>query len=153
MATLKDFKKPKINYLKISTPKDDKQSTYKPSYYPVEILRYAPLNQIDFQLISKLQNILTRITQLYYIEQLKQLLINNIQPNTVDQIPINVKFNDCLKKIFSLAESNVLPLVYFDYNVLLKNSCEFQITSDLLFQAITRRSADENSDMENLEIL
>ncbi|CAF1193375.1 unnamed protein product, partial [Adineta steineri] len=153
MATLKDFKKPKINYLKISTTKDDKQSTYKPSYYPVEILRYAPLNQLDFQLISKLQNILARITQLYYIEQFKQLLINNIQPNTVDQIPINVKFNDCLKKIFSSTESNVLPLIYFDYNVLLKNSCKFQITSDLLFQAITRRSADENTDMENLEIL
>ncbi|CAF1465863.1 unnamed protein product [Adineta steineri] len=152
-AQMERVKKQKTDYLKINVLKKNKESTCIPTSYPVEVLRYAPLNQLDFQLITKLPPILTRIKQLYYIEQLKQLLINNIQPNTIDQIPINVTFNDCLADILSSAQPTSFLLGSLNYDLLSTNNCGFQITSDLLFQAITRRSADENTDMENLEML
>ncbi len=83
MATMKDFRKLRINYLKDSPLKKDKELIIKTDYYPVEVLRYAPLNQSDLQLIYKLPSILVRILQLYYIEQLRRLLATNIQSYSV----------------------------------------------------------------------
>jgi hypothetical protein len=83
MAVVKDFRKLRINYLKDSPLKKDKEVTIKTDYYPVEVLRYAPLNQTDLQLIYKLPSILVRISQLYYIEQLRRLLATNIQSYSV----------------------------------------------------------------------
>jgi len=51
--------------------------------YPIGVHYYAPLDQTDFELISKLSSILVRILQLSGIEQLKQLLPDNIQPYSV----------------------------------------------------------------------
>jgi hypothetical protein len=84
MATMKIFKKPRINYLKDSSSKADIEeesasSPTKVGHYPIEVLRYAPLNQVDFDLIYKLPTILARISQLYYIEQFRKLLATNIQ--------------------------------------------------------------------------
>jgi hypothetical protein len=86
LATMKTFRKPRINYLNNSLLRKEKESTIsstKPEYYPIEVLRYAPLNQTDFELISKLPSILARISQLYYIEQMRKLLADNIQSYTV----------------------------------------------------------------------
>ncbi len=81
-AEMKPIPKPNINCLKISSSTTNKvpnTSSTKPVYVPFERLRYAPLNQTDFQLIYKLPSILIRIPQLYYIEQLRKLLAVNIQ--------------------------------------------------------------------------
>jgi len=48
-------------------------------YYPIELLHYAPLNQSDYDLISKLPSILVRIVQLYHIERLRKLFAENIK--------------------------------------------------------------------------
>jgi hypothetical protein len=82
MATMKDFRKPRINYLKDSVSKKEKDlntSLAKPVYYPIELLCYAPLNQTDFELIYKLPSILVRISQLYRIERLRKLFADNIK--------------------------------------------------------------------------
>jgi hypothetical protein len=88
MATMNIFKKSRINYLKDSSSKTDVEeesasSSPKAEYYPIEILRYAPLNQMDFDLIYKLPSILSRISHLSYIEQFKKLLATNIQSHLV----------------------------------------------------------------------
>jgi endoribonuclease Dicer len=44
-------------------------------------------------------------------------------------------------------------LISLTYDNLSSNNSDFQPLSDILFQAITRRSTDEDVDMENLEIL
>jgi hypothetical protein len=82
MATMKDFRKLRRNYLTDSLLKKEKESNTpltKPVYYPIELLRYAPLNQADFELIYKLPSILVRLSQLYHIEQLRKLLAESIQ--------------------------------------------------------------------------
>ncbi|CAF4974288.1 unnamed protein product, partial [Rotaria socialis] len=84
LATMKGVKKARINYLnEISTNnrkenKNDSESS-EPIYYPIEVLRYAPLNQVDFELIYKLPSILVRISQLYRIERLRKLFADKIQ--------------------------------------------------------------------------
>jgi hypothetical protein len=86
MATVENFKKPKTNYLNNSRLKKEKKSiisSINNRYYPIEVLRYAPLNQIDFELIYKLPSILIRISHLYYIEQLRKSLADNIQSYSV----------------------------------------------------------------------
>jgi len=71
-----------INKRKIALNKHDDsiissdQTIY---YYPIELLHYAPLNQSDFDLISKLPSILVRIVQLYHIERLRKLFAENIK--------------------------------------------------------------------------
>ncbi|CAF3252795.1 unnamed protein product, partial [Rotaria sp. Silwood2] len=47
----------------------------------------------------------------------------------------------------------VLPLISLNYDFSLENNSQLQPTSNLIFQSITRRSTNENTDMENLEIL
>ena len=82
MATIKGVRKPRINYLKNSpklTKKESSVLSTKPDYFPIELLHYAPLNQTDLELIYKLPSVLVRISQLYYIEQLRKLLADNIQ--------------------------------------------------------------------------
>lgn len=88
MATTAIFKKPRINYFDNSLSKADKEKesallSSKVEHYPIEVLRYAPLNQKDFDLMYKLPSTLVRISQLYYIEQLRQFLANNIQSQLV----------------------------------------------------------------------
>ncbi|CAM4964802.1 unnamed protein product, partial [Rotaria socialis] len=157
MGTMKIFHKPRINYLKNGLLRNEKYSnnlTIQSYYYPIEVLRYAALNQTDLQLIFKLPSILVRISQLHYIEQLRKLLADHIQSYSlfdVNYMP-SVTFQDCLTNIFSTVQSTVLPLACLNYN-LLGNKCTHQPCSDLIFQSITRRSANENTDMENLEIL
>ncbi|CAF3584226.1 unnamed protein product [Rotaria socialis] len=157
MATMKIFHKPRINYLKNGLLRNEKYSnnlTIQSYYYPIEVLRYAALNQTDLELIFKLPSILVRISQLHYIEQLRKLLADHIQSYSlfdVNYMP-SVTFQDCLTNIFSTVQSTVLPLACLNYN-LLGNKCTHQPCSDLIFQSITRRSANENTDMENLEIL
>ncbi|CAF1273759.1 unnamed protein product [Rotaria sordida] len=159
MATMKSFRKPRINYLKDSPLKKEKETNSliitQYSYYPIEVLHYGPLNQTDFELFFKLPSILVRISQLYYIEQLRKLLADKIRSYSLfdnEHMSI-VTFDDCLTNIFSSIPSNVLSLVSFNYNFSLKNINELQPSSNLIFQSITRRSANENTDMENLEIL
>ncbi|UJR36873.1 hypothetical protein I4U23_029586 [Adineta vaga] len=156
LATVKDFRKPRIDYLKDATRKKDKESISGPSYFVIEVVRYAPLNQEDFELIYKLPSILIRLSQLYYVEQLRQLLspfrsISYAMSNDDDKLPIT--FTDCLETIFSSSSSTALPLTCFRYDFLLQKKSRLQPPPELLFQAITRRAADENTDMENLEIL
>lgn len=77
LATMKGIKPLKINYLKDTTKKtSDSSSEY--FHYPIEHLRYAPLNQKDLQLIYKLPSIFIRISQLYRIEKLRKLFAENI---------------------------------------------------------------------------
>lgn len=87
MAAVQSFKKPRTNYLKDSVEIDrEKRVTSILSqtvYLPIEILRYAPLNQRDFHLIYKLPTILIRICQLTYIEQLRKLFTENIPSHLV----------------------------------------------------------------------
>ncbi|CAF2107810.1 unnamed protein product [Rotaria magnacalcarata] len=157
LATMKGIKKARISYLnEISTKsrKTDKHdSESEPVYYPIELLHYAPLNQVDFELIYKLPSILVRISQLYRIERLRKLFADKIQYYLLcdaDQMPL-VTFNDYLRTNTNLS---LLPLVPLSYP---SSSSSYQSLSqpspDILFQAITRRSASENTDMENLEIL
>ncbi|CAF4312506.1 unnamed protein product [Rotaria sp. Silwood2] len=159
MATMKTFRKPRINYLKDSPLKKEKEQNSliitQNCYYPIEVLCYAPLNQTDFELFFILPSILVRISQLYYIEQLRKLLADNIQSYSlldVEHIPI-VTFDDCLTNILSLIPPIVLPLISLNYDFSLENNSQLQPSSNLIFQSITRRSTNENTDMENLEIL
>ena len=47
----------------------------------------------------------------------------------------------------------MLPLIPLTYDNLLSRNSDPQPSTNILFQAVTRRSTDENFDMENLEIL
>jgi endoribonuclease Dicer len=82
-----------------------------------------------------------------------------------------VTFGDCLTSILSPVRSRkrkidnnfsiylgqnqspVLPLVRLNYHLLSENTCQSRLSPNLLFQSITRHSAAEKTDMENLEIL
>ncbi|CAM4788781.1 unnamed protein product [Rotaria magnacalcarata] len=157
MATMKIFHKPRMNYLKNGLLRNEKYSNnlmIQSYYYPIEVLRYAALNQTDLQLIFTLPSILVRISQLHYIEQLRKLLAGHIQSYSLFDVNYmsTVTFQDCLTNILSTVQSTVLPLACLNYN-LLGNKCTHQPCPDLIFQSITRRSANENTDMENLEIL
>jgi len=84
MSTMKPAGKPRINYLKDSiAKKESRPSSTKLDYFPVEVLRYAPLNQTDFELIYKLPSIFIRISQLYRIVQLGKRFADNIQSCSV----------------------------------------------------------------------
>ncbi|CAF5021702.1 unnamed protein product, partial [Rotaria sp. Silwood1] len=127
-------------------------SESQPVYYPIEFLCYAPLNKVDLEIIYKLPSILVRISQLYRIERLRKLFADNIKYYSLldsDQMP-TVTFNDCLR---TNTNPSLLPLIPLIYNNLSLNLSKLQPSPDILFQAITRRSTDEKTDMENLEIL
>ncbi|UJR09291.1 hypothetical protein I4U23_013534 [Adineta vaga] len=155
LATMKGVKKPRINYLKnLSSTNQTKNSLQEPLYYyyPIEVLRYAPLNRYDFGMIYKLPSILVRISQLYRIERLRKLFAENIQTYPfadVDQLP-PVDFRDHLE---TNQNKSFLPLIRLNYNDLLSKHSTLQPSSAILFQSITRRSTDENFDMESFEIL
>jgi hypothetical protein len=89
LSTMKGFKSLRINYLK-DTPKSTKEKTSDLSkeyiYYPIEYLRYAPLNQKDFELFYKLPSILVRISQLYRIEKLRKLFADKINCYSVNEL-------------------------------------------------------------------
>jgi hypothetical protein len=85
-VSLKRIEKPNMDYLKkVSSPTNKKQKTLspKPERCSIEVLRYAPLNQTDLELIYKLPSALARISQLYHIEQLKKLLADYNQSYSV----------------------------------------------------------------------
>ncbi|CAF4641593.1 unnamed protein product, partial [Rotaria sp. Silwood2] len=155
LVTMKGVKKARINYLietSINTDKETTDSESQPVHYPIELLCYAPLNKIDFELIYKLPSILVRISQLYRIERLRKLFADNIKYYSLldaDQMP-TVTFNDNLRTNKNLS---LLPLISLIYNNSPSIFSKLQPSPDILFQAITRRSANEKTDMENLEIL
>ncbi|CAF4133941.1 unnamed protein product, partial [Adineta steineri] len=154
-AQMELVKKPNINYLKFYALENKNVSANTPSYHSVEDLCYAPLNQKDLQLICRLPSIFTRIKQLYYIEQLRQFLTGGIRPYSlfpIDNMP-TVTFNDCLFNILSSAQADTCILDSLNSDLPLTDNCKIQITSDLLFQATTRSSADENTNMKNLATL
>ena len=74
---VEQFKKPTLDYLKKSmSTSNKKQRTQSSTTQNCEMkyLRYAPLNQIDLELISKLPSALYRIVQLHNVEELMNLL-------------------------------------------------------------------------------
>jgi hypothetical protein len=81
MATMKGLSRSRTNYMQAS-PIDAKTKTtastsVEPNslfYYPIELLHYAPLDQADSKLFSKLPSILVRLTQLHQIEKLRERL-------------------------------------------------------------------------------
>ena len=64
-----------------------------------------------------------------------------------------VTFRDCLPQLLSSKDPTALPLASLSYDLLLKDNPQVRLSPHLLFQAVTRRSAAEKTDMENLEIL
>jgi len=94
LATMKGFKRPRINYLKDTSKTTKEKTSDLPKeymYFPIEYLHYAPLNQKDFELLYKLPSILVRISQLYRIEKLRKLFADKIKYYTVNDLlkPIN----------------------------------------------------------------
>ncbi|CAF2736199.1 unnamed protein product [Rotaria sp. Silwood2] len=91
MATVKAISHPRINYLhRIPTEtKAAKNSTNDLSdqciHYPIELLHYGPVNQADLKLFHKLPSILVRLTQLYWIEQLRIVFASEIKSYTVGE--------------------------------------------------------------------
>ncbi|CAF4363360.1 unnamed protein product [Rotaria sp. Silwood2] len=174
MATMKPTRNPRINYL-YQVPTTKKNANKNPTtdlildqpvYYPIELLHYAPVNQADLKLFYKLPSILVRLTQLYWIEQLRILFASNIQTYSlmdVKQMRKPIDFNDCLKNMdlssattLFVTRRSLLPLTSLTYDSLtIKNKLmtNEQPSSDVLFQAITRRSSGEQMDNENFEIL
>ena len=89
LATMKGIKKARINYLKclpMDVVQDKNDSKNQLIYYPIELLCYAPLNRLDFELIYKLPSILVRISQLYNTERLRKLFADNLQCYSVSLI-------------------------------------------------------------------
>jgi hypothetical protein len=81
MGSMRAINKRKISLnIREDSIKSSDQTIY---YYPIELIHYAPLNQLDLQLISKLPSILVRIVQLYHIEKLRKLFAENIQSYSV----------------------------------------------------------------------
>ena len=86
MIELETFEKPSMDYLKsseLSTNKKQKTQSTNRTYCGIGKLRYAPLNQIDFQLISKLPSILVRLLQVHQMEKLRHQLARNVPFNLV----------------------------------------------------------------------
>ncbi|CAF1126055.1 unnamed protein product [Adineta steineri] len=165
MVEVKGISKPRINYL-YSSPSDKKNdststSSNQPSvYYPIELLHYAPFNIADMQFFHKLPSILVRITQLYYIEQLRTLFATHVKNYSLMDVSLmrtSVSFTDCLKTMNStsmeclpILPQTILPLIPLTYDSSIAMN---QPMPDILFQAIARRSCGEQVDHENLEIL
>ena len=118
MVSMQPFKKPRINYLKNSPSDMDAEQRSisiisKPEYFPVEVLRYAPLNQRDFELIYKLPNVLVRIGQLTVIEQLRELFVQKFCSSLqlVNNKPMpTVTFKDCLPDLFASVSLNMIKI-------------------------------------------
>ncbi len=108
---IKRIEKPDMYYLKkssSSTNKRQKTLPPKPESCSIEVLRYAPLNRTDLELIYKLPSALARISQLYYIEQLNKLLADSndsysVQLNTLKSCLICYSFfivdNQCAPNV------------------------------------------------------
>ncbi|CAF1034570.1 unnamed protein product [Rotaria sp. Silwood1] len=175
MATLKPIRNPRINYL-YQVPATEKNAKKNSTtsllldqsvHYPIELLHYAPVNQADMKLFSKLPSILVRLTQLYWIEQLRILFASNIRTYSLTDVkPMRkpVDFNDCLKNMDLSSATTVLttrrsllPLTSITYDSLtIKDQLmtnDEQPFPDVLFQAVTRRSSGEQMDNENFEVL
>ncbi|CAF1172745.1 unnamed protein product [Adineta ricciae] len=154
LATMKGIREPRINYLKETPVADESKKSSMPQYvyYPIELLRYAPLNRRDFEMIYQFPSLIVRVLQLYRVERLRRLFAENI--GTYKFIDANqllpVTFRDYLK---INQNQSLLPLARFTYHDLLSTKSNLQPSADILFQAITRSSANENCDMESFEIL
>lgn len=84
LATMKGFRKARLNYLHDTTRNSDtaeeaKTAVSDPVYFPIEVLRYAPMNRFDWQWIHRLPSLLLRISQLYHVERLRKKLAEKIQ--------------------------------------------------------------------------
>ncbi|CAF1174718.1 unnamed protein product [Adineta ricciae] len=154
LVTMKGFREPRINYLKETPTADESKKSSIPQYvyYPLELLRYAPLNRRDFEMIYQLPSLIVRILQLYRVERLRRLFADSIGTDKfIDanrQLPVT--FRDYL---MINQNQSLLPLARFTYHDLLSTKSNLQPSADILFQAITRSSANENCDMEGFEIL
>lgn len=87
MGTMKVTKRPRLNYLKVPPALNRKEIialNQAETYYPIEVLRYASVNRADFDLIHKLPSVLLRLTQLYHVQRLQQLLGENIRCYAVE---------------------------------------------------------------------
>ena len=116
MLTARDFKPPRINYFKRDSDKTGKGKAKSlvsvvplPAHLPIEVLKYAPLNQFDYELIFRIPCLTSRIAQLSYLEQLRKLLANNIQSYTVITINL-IRCNFLIIFIYFI----------FSYSVLIK---------------------------------
>ena len=78
LATMKGFRKARMNYLH-ETEEEAKPDSRDPVYFPVELLRYAPLNRLDWERIHRLPSLLFRISQLCLVERLRKELAEQIQ--------------------------------------------------------------------------
>lgn len=86
LIALRGWRRPKINYLKMTTKPDKNKSNdsnHEFVYHPFEHLQYAPLNQEDYQTLARLPSILVRISQLYRIEKLRKSLAENVGVHSV----------------------------------------------------------------------
>jgi hypothetical protein len=95
LATMKGFRKARVNYLhdtnrKTETSEQAKAPGSDPVYFPLELLRYAPMNRFDWQWIHRLPSLLLRVSQLYYVERLRKKLAENIQFYSVRLSQLNV---------------------------------------------------------------
>ena len=102
LATLKGWRRPKINYMKRvhkSIVQKSTDSHQERIYHLIEQLQYAALNPDDFQILVQLPSILIRISQLYRIEKLRKLLGDNIQVHSVSK---NVLMTNDWESIFPI---------------------------------------------------
>lgn len=86
LIALRGWRRPKINYLKMSSKPDQNKSNdsnQEPIHLPIEYLRYAPLTQEDYQIFARLPSLLVRICQLYRIEKLRRFLADNVRVDLV----------------------------------------------------------------------
>jgi hypothetical protein len=85
-VAVKRMEKPRIDYLERSPTNKRKSSdrlSNNDEYYPITVLRYAPLKKPDCKLIYKFPSILVRISRLHLVEQLRQPIVGNIPSYSV----------------------------------------------------------------------
>jgi hypothetical protein len=80
LAQMKGMRTTRINYLQETSKKLTSHNNESSSIYlPIELLRYAPINRNDRDLIYRLPSLLTRMSQLYRIEKLRQMLADGMR--------------------------------------------------------------------------
>jgi dsRNA-specific ribonuclease len=154
LCTEKVVQKTRKFYLTPATSKENRQIEIEPkrvAHYPIELLEFAPLNQRDQTLISIFPSVFTRVVQLFHLTQLEKVFLDDENSAIFhrDEI-LSIDFTDGLTLAL---KNNVLPLSSFDYRLLFEKRRKFPSTLSFFFQSTTCRSAAEQTDLENLEIL
>ncbi|UJR36872.1 hypothetical protein I4U23_029585 [Adineta vaga] len=135
-----------------STIKDE-QSTLQSSHAPLPVSDRDISNHKKSQFAPELPKILDLISQVFYKNKLRELLIDATGSHSTNDLDgmSPVTFTNSLPTI--LSSPNVLPLTSLSHDLVSENNCGLHPKFDLLFQATTCHLADENSNMENLETL